>query len=439
MPILYSLPRYLAQPQWLLWLIPSLGSVMHSASAEPLYLNFTRPPIVSTTVLPYDSSQIRSSFTITLNFSGELTESQKAVFLQAKAAWESRLSGYQPGISVTGVTIEASSVFIDGPSGILGQAGPTFITGQAGYVLTTQGIMKFDSADMSSMESSGSLQEVIEHEMGHVLGIGTLWALNNAYADGSFAYTGVNGLTKWKSEFQPAATSVPVEDEGGEGTAEGHWNENADQSPTGITDAQGHDMKNELMTGWINRPVFFSATTLHSMQDLGFSTIDVLPVSYTLTSSTVNNNGSLGSITGPGINCGSDCTKSYAENTEISLSAIAAWNSIFTGWSGACTDDEACILNMTEDKSITAAFDIRPAPAVQCYPGTQEVSNAGPFTVDTTIQSMDKITTAGTITMSKHVRLIFEAANGITLNPGFRVPAYAQFLASIQPDVACTM
>jgi len=193
------------------------------------------------------------------------------------------------------------------------------------------------------------------------------------------------------------------------------------------------------MTGWINRPIFFSQTTLHSMRDLGFSTIDVLPVSYTVTSSTVNNNGSLGSITGPGIDCGSDCTESYTENTEVSLSAIAAWASIFTGWSGACTDDEACILNMTEDKSVTATFDIRLPPAVQCYPGPQEVSNPSPFTVDTSIQSMDKITTAGTITMSKHVRLIFEAANGITLNPGFRVPAYGQFLASIQPDVACTM
>lgn len=434
-----SLSRYLAKPQWLLCLIPGLVSVTHTASAEPLYLNFTRPPIVSQTLLPYDSSQIRSSFTITLNFSGELTESQKAVFLQAKAAWESRLTGYQPGISNTGVIIDASSVPIDGPWKILGRAGPTRLTGQAGYVLATQGIMEFDSADMAAMESDGFLQEVIEHEMGHVLGIGTLWARNNVYVADSYAFTGVNGLTEWKSEFQSTATAVPVEDEGGQGTAEGHWNENADQSATGITDAQGHDMRNELMTGWINLPVFFSGTTLRSMQDIGFSTIDVPPVSYTLTSSTIKNNGSFGSITGPGISCGSDCTESYTENTEISLSAVADWGSRFAGWSGACPGDEACILNMTEDKPVTATFDIRLPPAPQCYPDTQEVSSAGDFTQDTTIQSMDKITTAGTITMSKHVRLIFEATNGITLNPGFTVPAYGQFLANIQPSVACIL
>jgi hypothetical protein len=135
--------------------------------------------------------------------------------------------------------------------------------------------------------------------------------------------------------------------------------------------------------------------------------------------STHNNNGSLGSITGPGINCGSDCTESYTENTEISLSAIAAWDSRFTGWSGACIGDEACILNMTGNKSITATFDIRLPPVVQCYPGMREVSNPGPFTEDTYIQSMDKIETVGAITTSKHVRLIFEAANGITakINP----------------------
>lgn len=434
-----SLFRYLAKLQWLLCLLPGLVSMTHTASAEPLYLNFTRPPIVSQTLLPYDSSQIRSSFTITLNFSGELTESQKAVFLQAKAAWESRLTGYQPGISNTGVIIDASSKYIDGPWKILGMAGPTKLTGQAGYVLATRGIMEFDSADMAAMESDGFLQEVIEHEMGHVLGIGTLWALNKVYMAGSYAFTGVNGLTEWKSEFQPTATDVPVEDEGGRGTAEGHWDENADQSATGITDAQGHDMRNELMTGWINLPVFFSETTLRSMQDIGFSTIDLPPVSYTLTSSTNIDNGSSGTITGPGISCGRICTGSYTENTEISLSAVADWGSRFTGWSGACLGDETCILNMTEDKNVTATFDIRLPPAVQCIPDTREVTNPDDFTQDTTIQSMDKITTAGTIAMSKHVRLIFEAANGITLNPGFTVPAYGQFLANIQPSVACDL
>ena len=34
--------------------------------------------------------------------------------------------------------------------------------------------MEFDTADLAQMQSEGTLLAVIEHEIGHVLGIGTL-------------------------------------------------------------------------------------------------------------------------------------------------------------------------------------------------------------------------------------------------------------------------
>jgi hypothetical protein len=36
--------------------------------------------------------------------------------------------------------------------------------------------MTFDRADLANMETAGTLGDVITHEMGHVLGIGGLWA-----------------------------------------------------------------------------------------------------------------------------------------------------------------------------------------------------------------------------------------------------------------------
>ena len=36
--------------------------------------------------------------------------------------------------------------------------------------------MSFDTADLDEMERKGTLNDVITHEMGHVLGIGTIWA-----------------------------------------------------------------------------------------------------------------------------------------------------------------------------------------------------------------------------------------------------------------------
>ena len=37
--------------------------------------------------------------------------------------------------------------------------------------------MRFDTADVADLEVDGQLETVILHEMGHVLGIGTVWGL----------------------------------------------------------------------------------------------------------------------------------------------------------------------------------------------------------------------------------------------------------------------
>lgn len=220
------------------------------------------------------SSQLNGTFDITVNFVGSgLTASQQAIFSQVEALWESLLSGYQPGITITGVTIDASAVAIDGVGGILGQAGPTTGVNQAGFTLATTGTMQFDTADLAAMETGGTLDDVIAHEMAHVLGFGTLWEDNGVYTDGTGQYTGANALAAWIAEFgQTGATFVPVELGGGSGTANGHWNEvDGGGGLTGITDSLGHDMRNELMTGWLNTPSFISDTTLGQFVDIGFT------------------------------------------------------------------------------------------------------------------------------------------------------------------------
>src|SRR5206468_4913919 len=70
---------------------------------------------------------------------------------------------------------------IDGPGKILGQAGPCFIR-LPGY-LPLIGVMRFDTADVANLESAGQFDEVILHEMGHVLGFGTIWGPLGLLAD----------------------------------------------------------------------------------------------------------------------------------------------------------------------------------------------------------------------------------------------------------------
>ncbi|WP_425404973.1 leishmanolysin-related zinc metalloendopeptidase [Hwanghaeella sp.] len=205
-----------------------------------------------------------AGFDISVVFTGGLTSTQQSIFSQAEEFWETLITGYQPGITLSGITIEASGVPIDGSGQVLGQAGPTFGVFQQGFALATDGIMQFDSADLSVMEAAGILDEVIIHEMAHVMGFGTLWELNGLYVDGSGQYTGQNALDIYRLEFDPLATFIPVELDGGEGTVDAHW----DETWAGTA--------NELLTGFLNVPAFVSATTVASFQDLGFTTIDLV-------------------------------------------------------------------------------------------------------------------------------------------------------------------
>ena len=197
-------------------------------------------------------------FDINVIFGGGLSPSQQAVFTQAENTWESLVPGYQAGISITSLDITASGIAIDGPGGILGQAGPTWGTDQGGFILSTDGIMQFDTADLSVLETSGDLVDVILHEMAHVVGLGTLWELNGVYVNGTGQYTGAAALAAYQAEFDLAATFVPVELDGSAGTANGHWDETWAGGP------------NELMTGWLNAPTFISNTTVRSFVDIGY-------------------------------------------------------------------------------------------------------------------------------------------------------------------------
>jgi hypothetical protein len=215
-----------------------------------------------------------ASFHINLNFTGGLTASQEAVFVQVANLWQSLLPEYQPGVNISGLTINASGTFIDGVGGTLGQAGPSplGLRRQGGYWLSTRGTMQFDSADIAAMESNGSFMSVVMHEMAHVMGFGTLWALNGVYQTGSGRYTGANAVAAARVEVnRPGLTFVPVELGGGAGTANGHWDErDGGVCCTGFTNSSGQDATFELMTGWLNAPVFVSQTTLQSFVDIGY-------------------------------------------------------------------------------------------------------------------------------------------------------------------------
>ena len=219
------------------------------------------------------------------------TPAQQAAFDQAAARWkEILISGDAPypvneqasfcypaiNETVPGVVIFARLQAIDGVNGILGQAGPCIVRDDPGY-LAAVGVMQFDTADLTGLETTGRLNSVILHEMGHVLGFGTLWNfLTNELLTGAGGADPFFNGSSTRGAFLASVASgstftgnpVPVENTGGGGTRDSHWREAT--------------VSNELMTGFLNQGVNpLSAFTAASFRDLGYVVNDAVSEQFT--------------------------------------------------------------------------------------------------------------------------------------------------------------
>jgi hypothetical protein len=83
---------------------------------------------------------------------------------------------------------------------------------------------------------------------------------------------------------------------------------------------------------------------------------------------TLQGNGQ-GTVTGPGIDCGLDCTESYANGTDVTLTATADPGSDFAGWS-ECPGLGPCTVTMNQSRSVTATFDPLPVDGTIGMAGT---------------------------------------------------------------------
>lgn len=204
------------------------------------------------------------AFNIQVKFGGGLSEAQRAAFQTAAERWSQIITGDLPSVEVGGeliddVVITAEGIAIDGPGQILGQAGPAFV--RTGSLLPITGVMQFDSADLDQMEQDGSLVDVIIHEMGHVLGIGTLWEAKGLLVGAGTSdpiFVGEKAQRVYADLLGEAEPKpVPAANEGGPGTRDGHWRESI--------------FRNELMTGFLDAGINpLSRLTIASLEDLGY-------------------------------------------------------------------------------------------------------------------------------------------------------------------------
>jgi hypothetical protein len=240
----------------------------------------------------------------TISNSATFTASQRAVVEAAidyaENLWESVITGYQPGINVSGiaVTVTSGSNFAD--------ARTTSSILQGGFRINTAGTVRINPGVVdifASWDGSGPtppnteflgvnyIDDLLAHEVGHILGMNlSTWSANGLYQSGTGQYTGEHGIAAYREEFDAAASFVPVETAGASGTMNNHWdqimrsssqegdpNDPWSLSPlTGITDSQGRDLGLELMTGAIDPDhgePFLSNMTVQSLRDLGYTVV----------------------------------------------------------------------------------------------------------------------------------------------------------------------
>ena len=196
-------------------------------------------------------------FQITLSLNG-LSASQQALANQAAGRWERVIIGDLPNVRYQGRTIDdvlvvVRAAAVDGPSGILAQAGP-------GTYLPYVGSVTLDTADLAQMEASGDLLDVLAHEIGHVLGFGTLWTQQRLLAGAGTSnprFIGARATAEYNALFNAKSGGVPVEAGGGPGTALAHWRESV--------------FRTELMTGWSDAGTSaLSRVTVAAMADMGY-------------------------------------------------------------------------------------------------------------------------------------------------------------------------
>lgn len=213
----------------------------------------------------------------------------------ARARWEKLLAPsdpwavdaglmYCPGVpgttarimgEIDDIAILFQRVRIDGEGGTLAQAGacvvwsrgflPPFGPATFEY-LPVYGIVQVDDADVDDLLARGQLEDIMLHEIGHALGMGShAWSLLGLVADarppGSVLFhdthfTGPRAVEAFKSIANGYdGAMVPVDNRGLTYTA--HWRESV--------------MGNELMSPTIQGGTALSLVTAAALEDIGYT------------------------------------------------------------------------------------------------------------------------------------------------------------------------
>ena len=247
--------------------------------------------------ITFNATGVAPTYNIDVRYLTTVTGARKVAFDSAVAFWQRTIYEDVPDINATGSNqipagtcgsnspainevIDDLIIFvtldsIDGPGKILGQSAPCYIRSTSKRPVV--GLMHFDTADVQSLQNSGLLSLVIRHEMGHVVGFGTIWSCDQyglcllagpasqGGTDPHFvgpqalsAFDGLGGTSYTGGAKVPVENCVGQPSSCGAGSIDSHWRESV--------------FGNELMTSFINTGANpLSVLTIASMGDEGYT------------------------------------------------------------------------------------------------------------------------------------------------------------------------
>jgi len=279
--------------------VATVGSWSVAAGANMLSATVAGSSISPAT---FNATGATQQYAVEVRYLTTATPAQQAAFDSAKARWQRLIFGDEPNVFVNfpantcgdGTPLVSETVddviiwvrldSIDGPGKVLGRAGPCIVRSPG--LLPLVGVMQFDTADVGNLISAGQFDDVILHEMAHVLGLGTIWSslglivgrVSQGGTDPHFVGGGAMAAFDRNGGLSySAGAKVPVEDcvgfppgVCGATTYDSHWRESV--------------FDTELMTGFIesNKANLLSVITTASMGDLGHTVNYAASDAYTV-------------------------------------------------------------------------------------------------------------------------------------------------------------
>lgn len=248
--------------------------------------NVLQASVAGLTALQFTATAT-SAFDLTVRYLGVASAEERSAVDAAVATWRSAILGDLTDVRITApanecfpgqpatdevvddLVLYVQVARIDGAGQVLAESGPCYTRSSSS--LPAMGVLILDSDDIANMQTEGLLHDLVAHEIGHVLGFGTIWpdlGLLSGAGGPDPRFLGSSAVGAFQV-LGGGAAGVPVENQGTDGTRDSHWRESV--------------FGNELMTGYINRgsnPL--SALSIASLHDLGYVTDGKVANAYAL-------------------------------------------------------------------------------------------------------------------------------------------------------------